>query len=393
MCAFVGSVGNMRSDSGCLNQCESHSESVVRKHSVSINFLSAQLARAGLGIPYVDFTSTSLRHQISIASPMECNTIRAGLRRAITSDCNLCKRRIVAQPRRFYATPTNITRDLPTGDIRAAAPIQFTSDPDQFEQPRAELVSRGSRRTPLLRRVRIVPASPSYFTATPRYTDDFLHLSSLVRKYELLPKASATEAPRVAWKTLDQYKTELGEPVRQKGYALLVTLLKRLNLIHPSLLPVEVERALMRYKRRVQPHLNLPKPTPIDDYGRARAVGRRKCSHAVVFLVEGEGECLINGRTLTEYFGRLHDRESAMWPLQATQRLDKYNIWAIAKGGGTTGQAEAITLGLAKALMVHEPDLKPALRKAGVIIRDTREVERKKHGKLKARKMPAWVKR
>ena len=82
-----------------------------------------------------------------------------------------------------------------------------------------------------------------------------------------------------------------------------------------------------------------------------------------------------------------------MWPLQATQRLDKYNIWAIAKGGGTTGQAEAITLGLAKALMVHEPDLKPALRKAGVIIRDTREVERKKHGKLKARKMPAWVKR
>lgn len=324
---------------------------------------------------------------------MEYHTIRSGLRNAIASSYSLCKRRTIVQLRRFYATPTNISPNPSPGDIRAAAPIQFTSDPDQFDQTRAKFVSEGPRRTPFLRRVRIVPASPSYFSATPRYTDDLLHLSSLVRKYELLPKASATEAPRVAWKSLEQYKRELGEPVRQKGYVQLVNLLKRLNQIHPSLLPVEVERALMRYKRRVQPHLNLPRPTPIDNYGRARAVGRRKSSHAVVHLVEGQGECLVNGRTLTEYFGRLHDRESAMWPLQATQRLDKYNVWAIAKGGGTTGQAEAITLGLAKALMVHEPDLKPALRKAGVITRDIRVVERKKHGKLKARKMPAWVKR
>lgn len=193
---------------------------------------------------------------------------------------------------------------------------------------------------------------------------------------------------------------------------MLLKLLDRLNQIHPSLLPVEVQRTLEGYKRSVQPSLLKGKPIEIDELGRMRAVGRRKSSHAVVFLVEGEGECLINGKSLTDYFGRLHDRESALWALKATQRLDKYNIWVVVKGGGTTGQAEAITLGVAKALAAHEPGLEQLLQQgkwtilqvmllktfanlevAGVLTRDIRRVERKKPGKLKARKMPAWVKR
>ena len=313
--------------------------------------------------------------QEAIASPnyrhtMKASLLRTGCRRALASSFNPAKRRALFQCRRNYATPVE-----PQGDIRAAAPINFTSDADQFARPRAQLIQnndvsqrRGGRgnnddHDHLLRRIRIVPASPSYFTATPRFTDDLLYLSSLLRKYQLLPVSKAGGAPQVAWKTLNQYKDELGEPIRQKSYGMLLQLLKRLNYIHPSLLPVEVERAMMRYKRSVQPHLNRPKPIAIDESGRARAVGRRKSSHAVVFLVEGEGECLINGRSLSEYFGRVHDRESAIWALKATQRLDKYNVWAVTKGGGTTGQAEAITLGVAKALLAHEPDLKPALRR------------------------------
>ena len=101
----------------------------------------------------------------------------------------------------------------------------------------------------------------------------------------------------------------------------------------------------------------------MDQWGRARGVGRRKSSNAVVYLVEGEGEVLVNGQSLTQAFGRVHDRESAIWALKATDRIDKYNVWAVVNGGGTTGQAEALTLGVAKALMVHEPDLKPALRR------------------------------
>jgi small subunit ribosomal protein S9 len=79
--------------------------------------------------------------------------------------------------------------------------------------------------------------------------------------------------------------------------------------------------------------------------------------------VEGTGEILVNGKTLSEVFGRVHDRESAVWALMVTDRIDKYNIWALVEGGGTTGQAEALTLAVAKGLLAHEPALKPALRK------------------------------
>lgn len=293
---------------------------------------------------------------------MESSLLRAGCRRAIAATHNPTKRRVAPQYCRFYATPTE-----PSGPIRAAAPIAFTSDADQFARQRAQRNTNNSNHDlgsdNLLQRVRIVPASPSYFTATPRYTDDLLYLVSLARKYQLLPQETPGQEPRVAWKSLQDYCTETGEPVRMKGHAILISVLKRLNSIHHSLMPIEVQRTLQRFKRRVQPHLNQAKSIPVDMYGRARAVGRRKSSSAVVFLVEGEGECRINGRTLTDYFGRLQDRESALWPLKATERLDKYNVWAVAKGGGTTGQAEAITLGVAKALLAHEPDLKPMLRK------------------------------
>ncbi|KAK5164474.1 37S ribosomal protein S9, mitochondrial [Saxophila tyrrhenica] len=324
---------------------------------------------------------------------METTLLRAGFRRAIASSYNPARRRVLLlhASRRTYASPSE-----PSGPIQAARPINFTSDTNQFARSTTNSnknTSQDQDYDRLLHRVRIVPASPSYFTATPRYTDDLLYLSSLYRKYQLLPRLAPGTEPRVAWKTLAEYRTETGEPVRQKGYTIMLSLLKRLNKIHTALLPVEVQRALQRYKRRIQPFFDRAKPIEIDELGRARAVGRRKACHAVVFLVEGEGECLINGRSLTEYFGRLHDRESAVWPLKATQRLDKYNVWAVAKGGGTTGQAEAITLGLAKALLAHEPDLKEALRRAGCVTRDPRRVERKKAGKLKARKMPAWVKR
>lgn len=92
-------------------------------------------------------------------------------------------------------------------------------------------------------------------------------------------------------------------------------------------------------------------------------IGRRKESTAKVFLVEGTGEVLVNGHSIVQAFPRTHDRESALWALKITQRMDKYNVFALVSGGGVTGQAESLTLALAKALLVHEPALKPALRR------------------------------
>jgi len=215
----------------------------------------------------------------------------------------------------------------------------------------------------ILRTLRVVPASPSYFSAKPTFTDDFLSLSALLRKVATLPTIPYAEAPKVAWKTIDQYRIMTNEPVKTQRFHKMLHILRRLNCIHPSLMPDEVVQAMLRYKKDNQPGDVKPKPGVIDELGRSKGVGRRKTSSAVAWLVEGEGEALINGKSLSQFFGRLHHRESAVWALKATQRLDKYNVFALVQGGGLTGQAEALTLAVAKALLVHEPALKPALRR------------------------------
>jgi small subunit ribosomal protein S9 len=124
-----------------------------------------------------------------------------------------------------------------------------------------------------------------------------------------------------------------------------------------------VKQILDRFRRPGTEELQKANPGKIDEYGRSVAIGRRKESAAKVYLVEGAGEVLVNGRNIVQVFPRLHDRESALWALKATERMDKYNVFAMVAGGGVTGQAESITLAVAKALLVHEPALKPALRR------------------------------
>lgn len=240
---------------------------------------------------------------------------------------------------------------------------------------------------------RLAPASPSYFTGSADFFDNWLALQELSRRYQTLPVVPADEISRVRWKTLQQYRAIVGTQVKSAKYKKIVNLLNRLNRIEPSMLPEDAKNMLEKYKRPEDPNLAKPKQQQIDKWGRAWATGRRKTSVARVWLVEGTGEALVNGKPLAEAFPRIVDRESVIWPLHVTDRVDKYNIWALVEGGGSTGQSEALTLGVAKALMVHEPLLKPALRRAGVVTRDPRAVERKKPGHVKARKMPTWVKR
>lgn len=211
--------------------------------------------------------------------------------------------------------------------------------------------------------IRIVPASPSYFTAKPQYTDNLLLLQALLRKYQTLPSLTPAQAPRSAWRTLSQYNLLIGEEVKASKYHKVIQVLQRLNRIHPSLMPEEVVNEIKKYRKDINPHDNRPRPQTVDADRRAYGHGRRKASTARVYLVEGTGEVLVNGQNLNHAFPRIHDRESAIWALKATGRVDKYNVWALVRGGGLTGQAESITLAVAKALMVHEPALKPALRR------------------------------
>ena len=121
--------------------------------------------------------------------------------------------------------------------------------------------------------------------------------------------------------------------------------------------------------------------------------GRRKSSAARVFLRPGKGQIIVNGRPLDEFFGRETSRLIVRQPLELTQSVDKFDVLVTVEGGGMTGQAGAIRLGIARALVDYDDNLKSPLRKAGFMTRDAREVERKKVGLHKARRATQYSKR
>ena len=130
-----------------------------------------------------------------------------------------------------------------------------------------------------------------------------------------------------------------------------------------------------------------------DEIRYYEAVGRRKRAVARVRLYPGEGEMVINGKPLDEYFGRSQDWRDVMAPFALTESQNRFNLSVLVKGGGITGQAHAIRHGIARALLIADPESKGALRRAGFLTRDPREKERKKPGLKRARKAPQYTKR
>lgn len=121
--------------------------------------------------------------------------------------------------------------------------------------------------------------------------------------------------------------------------------------------------------------------------------GRRKSSSARVFLRPGTGAIVINDRPIDEFFGRETARMIVRQPLHLTEMTEKFDVLATVEGGGTTGQAGAIRLGISRALVEYDESLKGELRHAGFITRDARSVERKKVGLRGARRRPQFSKR
>jgi small subunit ribosomal protein S9 len=130
----------------------------------------------------------------------------------------------------------------------------------------------------------------------------------------------------------------------------------------------------------------MPKPL-------VQATGRRKSSVARVRLRDGSGQVTLNGRQLEDYFPTMASRMRVMEPLQVTTTQGRYDVDATLEGGGISGQVDALRLGIARALIVLDPELRPMLKKAGMLTRDARVVERKKYGLRKARRAPQYTKR
>lgn len=124
-----------------------------------------------------------------------------------------------------------------------------------------------------------------------------------------------------------------------------------------------------------------------------QATGKRKSAIAQVRLATGEGRIVVNQRPLEEYFGRETSRMIVNQPFDVTEIQGRYDVMVNVRGGGVAAQASAIRHGISRALLEIDPEMRPTLKRAGYLTRDSREVERKKYGRHKARKRPQYSKR
>jgi small subunit ribosomal protein S9 len=132
----------------------------------------------------------------------------------------------------------------------------------------------------------------------------------------------------------------------------------------------------------------MAKPKPL-----TQTTGRRKSSVARVRLYEGTGQYVLNGRTLEDYFKDPALRRRVVETFTVADLEGRYDVHASLHGGGTTGQSDALRLGIARSLITIDPELRPALKKEGMLTRDDRRVEPKKYGLRKARRAPQFTKR
>jgi len=131
----------------------------------------------------------------------------------------------------------------------------------------------------------------------------------------------------------------------------------------------------------------------LDSKGRAYGTGRRKDAVARVWISRGSGKTIVNGRDIVTYFARGTQRLVISQPFELSSRVGQFDVTCIVSGGGLSGQAGAVRHGISRALVNFEPGLRTTLKKAGMLTRDSRIVERKKYGRHKARKGTQWVKR
>ncbi|KAF8160793.1 ribosomal protein S9/S16-domain-containing protein [Crassisporium funariophilum] len=308
----------------------------------------------------------------------------------------------------------------------------FTSTPHRHED-------FGSRRE----RVKPTPESPSFYTTRAVYHDQVVYLEkaiarshSFLRANHLLPLpefARASLPPlHPVWKDQYEMAQEFQTRMTTSRYRKVVKLLnqlndyqritqagncpelgKKLNDIITMFESSKKEAFLARGKR---------KPVVLDQHGRSYTLGKRKTSSARVWMIPVQSPqlpeqeqspeellglpsteqpmysvttttILVNNLPLNEFFPLPADREKITRPLKVAGVLGKYNVFAIVRGGGTSGQSGALAHGIAKGVVAHEPELETMFRRAKLTWRDPRMVERKKTGLAKARKAYAWVKR
>ncbi|KAJ1554171.1 37S ribosomal protein S9, mitochondrial, partial [Cladochytrium tenue] len=233
-----------------------------------------------------------------------------------------------------------------------------------------------------------VPArvNHAYFTGNPKYYNLTQRLNELIRRHGKRPEGGPT--PRVArtmprWMSMQELAVEKQMKLTVGTYRGLV---RKLGILHGVAdKDPQVRQLLLRFEaNKGRAGVVRQRTTGLDAYGRSQTRGSRKTARAHCWIVAGDGHVVVNGAALADRFARFEDRECAVAPLEAAARLGKYNVWAVVAGGGPAAQAEALSVAIARGLVVHERQLAPVLEPFATI--DTRQVERKKTGQPGARK-------
>ncbi|KAI5961449.1 MRPS9 [Candida pseudojiufengensis] len=296
---------------------------------------------------------------------------------------------------------TTVTSSTTTFDEQIPRPNRFSNKQNNINHRtnnRSTFQITENLTMPELNRIRTIPTLITFYGGNPIHENNMNQLKYLLRKYENLPTKVLSDEELSTQKFIgfDTYKekTQSGTRVKKIHYRDLITSLNRLRVIDPELMPVEVIDVLNNYYSKSANKSSLQtKLKTLDEFGRAKAKAKRKASKAHIYLVRGEGEIIVNGKNVVEYFTNIYARKNLNYPFQVIDQEGKYNVFAEVNGGGYTGQSEAIMYAIAKALVIFNPLVKPRLSKAGLMTSDARVVERKKPGKVKARKSPTWVKR
>ncbi|KAG5360579.1 37S ribosomal protein S9 [Yarrowia sp. B02] len=250
----------------------------------------------------------------------------------------------------------------------------------------------------VLDHVRVAPGTALQYTGRGSHEKTMEVVNRIRRQYEFLPRNREGVAPPALVSRVT-YLTMLGsgEPVSGPQHSELTKALSDLHYIDNQLKPQVVKDLLRRFSRNVASGAESGEVEALDENGRAITRGRRKTSSARVVVTKAPegtvGEVRVNGLLLSQYFKDLQHRSEVLFPLAVVQSETKYNVFATAVGGGNSGKAGAIALGIARGVIVHNPLLRKRLSAAGCLTRDARIKERKKPGLRRARRAPTWVKR
>ncbi|KAG5353504.1 hypothetical protein C0989_006318 [Termitomyces sp. Mn162] len=278
------------------------------------------------------------------------------------------------------------------------------------------------------------PPSPTFYTGRSEYYDQVILLQNAIvqarkslKMLHLLPlpefARNSLPTPFPIWKDLEEMSADFQSPMTRSRYRRVIKLLNELNgyfniakAANASEVKITIGSIIALFesgKKAASLAQRQKKTVSLDQYGRSYSVGKRKTSSARVWMIPVHAQptsmktqkgpsdyegittstILVNNIPLVEYFPIPADRERIMRPFKVAGVVGAYNVFAIVRGGGTTGQSGALSHGIAKGLVIHEPKLTTVLRKAQLTRRDPRMVERKKTGLAKARKRYAWVKR